>query len=304
MSKLYGNNEIITSSLEEEVDLFELKLEMLEEIDHSYTDSAIGNERYREPYYYNDQDYVKDDENYDYYNGYYIDEYGEVMDEDEDPLLADAYNYNSDEPIALVGTCETLFLKTGVNHSIYQCDQCGTKFLDYNQYYSNNRYESKLLNKKNLDVCSSCYEDIKREFFKDNIIEASSSLFSEGSIGTSKQQKHICNLLDGQLNIRIGNFFVDILIDNIVVEYDGSGHWLGTYFKNKTISEIDSEDNKRDKYLNSLGYKVLRIVSEKDYLPSDKDILTLFNSAKESFKTRDQVKVNVNKDSFEYLRKL
>ena len=37
--------------------------------------------------------------------------------------------------------------------------------------------------------------------------------------------EELCNILHGILNYPIGKYFADILLqDNIVVEYDGSGH--------------------------------------------------------------------------------
>ena len=59
-------------------------------------------------------------------------------------------------------------------------------------------------------------------------------------------------MIGGEINYLIGNIFVDILLaDKIIVEYD-CWHWH---------KDVLTKDRRRDEFLKSRGYKILRIKS-------------------------------------------
>jgi len=110
------------------------------------------------------------------------------------------------------------------------------------------------------------------------------SLYKNNNVPSSKQQIYLCNLLNGVLNKSIGQYNVDIFLDNnIIVEYDGGGHNLQVKLGNMTKKEFINKEKRRNKFLKSKGYKIIKIISPNDYLPSDKIILKEIELAKEYF---------------------
>ena len=106
---------------------------------------------------------------------------------------------------------------------------------------------------------------------------------------SSKEQVHICELLDGILNHIVSNKRIDIALDKdmIAVEYDGGGHqyWNGVY--------NDNYDQTRDEFLLSQGWKTLRIIYNRNFaFPSDSEFLKIVSCCKEVLKTIDLVYVD------------
>ena len=107
------------------------------------------------------------------------------------------------------------------------------------------------------------------------------TMYLNGNTISSKQQRHLCNLLNGELNYPVDNCFLDIafLDDMVYIEYDGSGHDLRVklgYDKDK----FQEKEIKRTLYLKNKGWKLIRIVSNKDLLPQDNELIKLINKAK------------------------
>jgi very-short-patch-repair endonuclease len=99
------------------------------------------------------------------------------------------------------------------------------------------------------------------------------TLFSNYKAPTSRTQQYLCNLLNGDINFPVGNYSIDILVDNnIAFEYDGGGHDLQVRFGNVTQEEFDKKERSREFFLKRRGYKIIRLVSTRDKLPN-KDIL-------------------------------
>ena len=110
----------------------------------------------------------------------------------------------------------------------------------------------------------------------------------------SRQQKYIHFLIGGTLNKRVCNSLVDIYMEkeNIVIEHDGSGHFLTDKFNgNKTLSKeaLLKEKNREDKIINN-GYRMIRFIATKDRIPSDEVILNLI----EEFKNSDFKVIRIN----------
>lgn len=288
-------------------DFTEYKYELIDSFDYEYYDKAIC---YIGDYSLNDlyveKRYLDNEHLIDHYNGYIYDEYGDIVEDypsKDDDVYYDYYTTIYDEVVYIVTTtkCHNFILHRHCD--LYKCDKCGKKFVDYRNFYKN-RYKKDSL----FDFCWSCKVKITRSKRKENIQKALTALNNSGLVKTSKPQKYLAKLLGGELNKQIGNIFADILIGNIVIEYDGSGHWAASYYEEATTKEdIDKKDFKRDKWLQSQGYKVIRIVSEKDYLPSDESILRIIKNAKEEFdKGKNFYRIVIDENNFnkDELRKI
>lgn len=84
-------------------------------------------------------------------------------------------------------------------------------------------------------------------------------------VRVSKTQISIANYLKGLLNVYIEGFYVDILLeDNIVIEYNGSGHSLKVHFGTMTQVEFDEKETFRMNLLNEKGYSVIAIENPRD----------------------------------------
>ena len=124
------------------------------------------------------------------------------------------------------------------------------------------------------------------------------TLYKQGTQKVSIQQKYLHNLYGGQLNYPVGYFNVDICIeDKIIIEYDGGGHKLNVITGRETQEEFDQKEIVRYNVIKNKGYKQIRIISEKDYLPLDEILLQILEQAKEYFKTTIHTWVEYNIDS-------
>lgn len=99
---------------------------------------------------------------------------------------------------------------------------------------------------------------------------------------SSKPQEELCNILHGILNYPIGKYFADILLqDNIVVEYDGSGHDMSVRMGIITYENFIYKENKRIEYFINNGYKIIKLITHKDIVYS-KDVMEhIINECKE-----------------------
>jgi hypothetical protein len=108
--------------------------------------------------------------------------------------------------------------------------------------------------------------------------------YDKNGVPFSKQQLYLCELLNGELNYKIGNCYADIFIKpNIIIEYDGSGHNLCIYTGYLNLNKKKEKDKQRYKYFFSKGYNIIHIISPQDYLPSDKVIFEQLYKAKKYF---------------------
>ena len=133
-------------------------------------------------------------------------------------------------------------------------------------------------------------EEFKERVKKTNIekygVENPGALFSirskNGLISISKQQIYLSKLFNGKLNVPILNkFMADIVLDNnILIEYDGGGHYLGVKLGKDTMENAIEKEHEREQRIIKAGYKVIRIISLKDKLPSDEILLELLEKAK------------------------
>ena len=111
---------------------------------------------------------------------------------------------------------------------------------------------------------------------------------------SSRAQRYINHILNGILNKHICGLLVDIYMEkeNIVIEHDGSGHFLTDKFngnKTPTKESLLHEKEREDKIINN-GYRMIRFIATKDRIPSDEVILNLV----EGFKNSDFKVIRIN----------
>ena len=115
-----------------------------------------------------------------------------------------------------------------------------------------------------------------------------------GTGPSSRAQRYINYILNGTLNKHICGSLADIYIEkeNIVIEHDGSGHFLGDKMNGNispTKESLLREKEREDKIINN-GYKMIRFIATKDRIPSDEVILNLV----EGFKNSDFKVIRIN----------
>ena len=111
---------------------------------------------------------------------------------------------------------------------------------------------------------------------------------------SSRAQRYINHILNGTLNKCICGSLADIYMEkeNIVIEYDGSGHFLKDKINGNiypTKEALLKEKEREDKIINN-GHKMIRFIATKDRIPSDEVILNLI----EGFKNSDFKVVRIN----------
>ena len=121
-----------------------------------------------------------------------------------------------------------------------------------------------------------------------------SSFQFNGTGPSSRAQRYINNILNGTLNKRICGSLADIYMEkeNIIIEHDGRGHFLGDKInkeKGPTKESLSYEKEREDKIINN-GYRMIRFIATKDRIPSDEVILNLI----EGFKNSDFKVIRIN----------
>ena len=115
------------------------------------------------------------------------------------------------------------------------------------------------------------------------------SLYTASSHKCSKQQLHIFNLYSSEGNVELNypilcyNIDICFVDDSIAIEYDGSGHDLSVKRRSMTKDEFKRREIIRNITLKSKGYKLIRIISIQDKLPSDEILLQMLEQAKQYF---------------------
>lgn len=144
---------------------------------------------------------------------------------------------------------------------------------------------------KNILVQQRCIATIKQKYgdqynstaqipeIKQKQIE---SLCKNNLAPTSKQQKHIHNLIGGELNYPFYRCIIDIAFPNekIAIEYDGSGHDLSVKLGKLTKKEFLLKEKKRNYFFINHNWKIIHLISKKDKLLNDNDLIKLINFSK------------------------
>lgn len=111
------------------------------------------------------------------------------------------------------------------------------------------------------------------------------TLYKNSSQKASKQQRYINTLYNGILNFPIKYYNVDIYLpsDNLIVEYDGSGHMLNVVTGRESIEEYKQKEIVRNSIIKREGYKQIKIISNDDMIPSDEILLEILDFSRNYF---------------------
>lgn len=166
----------------------------------------------------------------------------------------------------------------------YICDYCGEEFERIP--YSNSRSKNSGVKK---DACPQCQTKLRKDnsllrYGVDNPMKvpeiqakcekSRTSCNFEGSdnfscykfvsgIPVSLGQNNLAEILDFQLNFHYHKYYLDLVKNNVAIEYDGRGHDLGV--RMGSISLEDFKDKEEDKEKEILeNFRLLRIVDSKD----------------------------------------
>lgn len=125
------------------------------------------------------------------------------------------------------------------------------------------------------------------------------TIYKNGTFKTSTQQEYLAELFKLQSNYIIKRYIVDLFDENnqVITEYDGGGHTLAV--KLNYISEEDFQRNEmiREKELRKMGYKIIRIKSDKDILPTDEMLCLMYSCALKYFKETSHTWITYNLDN-------
>jgi len=144
------------------------------------------------------------------------------------------------------------------------------------------------------DCCNECQNKKTQESnnitygtkYNFNIDEVNKRTYQFG-LASSKMQRYICNLVKGELNYSLEDrLWLDIAFPDemIYCEYDGGGHNLNVKMGNVTQKYFDVKEQRRFFVLVKKGWKEMRIISRRDYTPTDEVILEIFKMGREILK--------------------
>jgi hypothetical protein len=165
---------------------------------------------------------------------------------------------------------------------IFTKEGCELLSTEYKNQKTKLRYKCNCGNEDEIDLvhfqrgqrCRFCRKEKRRV----NIIKL-------GLIPCSAPQKYLHELFGGELNYD-NKYVLDIAFpdEKIYIEFDGSGHDLSVRHGNFTQEEFDKREIKRYQTLKYDGWKLFKIVSIRNYLPTDEILKEEFNKALEWFK--------------------
>lgn len=146
--------------------------------------------------------------------------------------------------------------------------------------------QCKEIQQKAVDTYKNRYKDNDPRYSESAYKKRVNTFFENQTVSTSRQQRYLGYLYNMELNYPLKYWNVDMFDEdnNLYVEYDGSGHKMCVGFKDLTEEQFEERERKRFYSLKQHGYKMIRIISRKDWLPSDEILLQMLDDAKQYFK--------------------
>jgi very-short-patch-repair endonuclease len=170
----------------------------------------------------------------------------------------------------------------GHNNSLKYMCSCGN--ITQNTFHNFKNGERCWECAKNKKVLTNLKRYKVKHTLSDKIVwlKTREALYKNGNVPCSQQQEYIYKIIGGVLNYPIESINVDILLDNKnIIEYDGSGHNLSVKKRALSQEEFNKKEMRRNYFLMNKGYKMIRIISLKDNIPSDDILIKMLNDAKE-----------------------
>ena len=104
----------------------------------------------------------------------------------------------------------------------------------------------------------------------------------------SKNQLKINEWVNGTLNYKVKQYCLDIVLNNnIYIEYDGSGHLLPVYLNKISKKQFNKKQLRRNKLMESLNYKLIRIINMKEINIDKEEFMILYNFCLNFLKKND-----------------
>lgn len=130
------------------------------------------------------------------------------------------------------------------------------------------------------------------------------TIYRNGSQSCSSEQRHIFEIIGGELNYLFESFWLDIFFknDNIYLEYNGSGHDISVKYHKIPEEDFKKKEIIRYKLLQSRGLKEIQIISRKDILPTDDIVLNIVNVSFDVLKNNlsDYIVFDIDKHFIKY----
>jgi len=238
-------------------------------------------------------------------NVFQVKEYQEKQKE----TLKDKYNVNHVSHIEGHNekVINTSLERYGVKH-YNQTDECKEKIEITSLEKYGETHFSKTLEFKNkvIQTCIDKYgvnSVMHVDIFKNKCCESLlKAKYKNGTGVSSKQQKYLYQLLGGELNYPVNNLMLDIAFpkSKIYIEYDGGGHDLRVKCGDLTKDEFLKKEINRYYFLKNKGWKLIRLISKKDYLPNDKTIKEIYEYSIDYLKQdHSWIKFNIDENYFE-----
>lgn len=167
------------------------------------------------------------------------------------------------------------------------------------KYGVENPMQNKLIREKAFNTCLEKYgvrNPSQSPQARQNI---SNTFYKNGTQAVSSQQSYLHELYGGELNYPVKYYNIDICLNDkkVAIEYDGGGHMLSVTTGKISLEEYNIKTLIRDKIIKQAGYKQIRIISSKDYLPSDEILLQMLDQAKEYFNTTNHTWIEYDIDT-------
>lgn len=126
-----------------------------------------------------------------------------------------------------------------------------------------------------------------------------STLCNNNKIAYSRQQKYICDTLNGHLNYQVGNYVLDIAFPEkmLYIEYDGSGHNLSFEKFGMNKDKFKQKEMNRQYFLKNRGWKLIRIISVKDLLPTEDDLFKLINICNDNLIDNSWITIDIDNNT-------
>lgn len=123
------------------------------------------------------------------------------------------------------------------------------------------------------------------------------TMYKNKTVPSSTQQNYLCDLYQGKLNYPCGHLSLDIALDNIDIEYNGSGHDLSVVLDDGDYNKFIKKEMNRSYYIKNQGYKQMIIISKKDRLPSDDILLYMLDISKKYFQETNHTWIKFDIDT-------
>lgn len=204
------------------------------------------------------------------------------------------------------------FTKTNLEKFGFECSlrhpdiDKKTKATWMNKYGVENPLASKEVREKIKRTCIKRYGTPVRIFNKEDMSKISKNQNKNNKVTTSKEQKNLHSLYGGELNYKIGKYYVDIFFEDtfICCEYNGGGHYLSVLHNRITEEELNLKDYKKYRFFIQSGFKCFVIINKKSGLPNKEELIEIKERAINTLKNDIDVFIYDVQNKSENLLKL